>query len=147
MRFSPYCLCDYTYAALCLPPPPPQPCRLGFRGLVGGASCPAPWVSWRTPGKPQRDSDGSPGLGLGVCVCGVGASALVPLDLRFHREPERGSEKAGGPLSPPTGPPGPAPTGPTVRPGSLPYSPLFRVLLRCLKQVRWQVPGAVLPSD
>lgn len=59
----------------------------------------------------------------------------------FHREPERGPEKkASGPLSPPTGPPSPVPAGPTVRLGSLPYSLLFRVLLQCLKQVRWPVP-------
>lgn len=63
----------------------------------------------------------------------------------FHREPERGSEKkASGPLSPPTGLPGPASAGPTVRLGSLPYSMLFRVLLQCLKQVRWPVPQAEL---
>ncbi|KAI2576491.1 TSC complex subunit 2, partial [Homo sapiens] len=50
-------------------------------------------------------------------------------------EPERGSEKkTSGPLSPPTGPPGPAPAGPAVRLGSVPYSLLFRVLLQCLKQ-------------
>lgn len=63
------------------------------------------------------------GLGLSCFSC-------------FCREPERGSEKkASGPLSPPTGPPGPAPAGPAVRLGSLPYSLLFRVLLQCLKQV------------
>lgn len=77
-----------------------------------------------------------------------------------HRETERSSEKkAGGPLSPPTGPPGPAPAGPAVRLGSLPYSLLFRVLLQCLKQVRdrapnctgsdralWVLPGHSAPS-
>lgn len=63
----------------------------------------------------------------------------------FHREPERGSEKkASGPLSPPTGPPGPASPGPATRPGSLPYSLLFRVLLQCLKQVRQLGPRAAL---
>lgn len=56
----------------------------------------------------------------------------------FHRDLERASEKkASGPLSPPTGPPSPVPTGPAVRLGHLPYSLLFRVLLQCLKQVRW----------
>ncbi|KAM8950508.1 tuberin isoform 4-T4 [Lycaon pictus] len=61
-------------------------------------------------------------------------------------EPERGSEKkASGPLSPPTGPPGPAPAGPAVRLGSLPYSLLFRVLLQCLKlEVDWKVLKLVL---
>uniref|UniRef100_A0A452VB59 Tuberin n=1 Tax=Ursus maritimus TaxID=29073 RepID=A0A452VB59_URSMA len=64
----------------------------------------------------------------------------------FHREPERGPEKkASGPLSPPTGPPGPAPAGPAVRLGSLPYSLLFRVLLQCLKQeADWKVLKLVL---
>ncbi|XP_057384781.1 tuberin isoform X7 [Balaenoptera acutorostrata] len=63
-----------------------------------------------------------------------------------YMEPERGSEKkAGGPLSPPTGPPGPAPAGPAVRLGSLPYSLLFRVLLQCLKQeTDWKVLKLVL---
>ncbi|XP_028353781.1 tuberin isoform X1 [Physeter macrocephalus] len=63
-----------------------------------------------------------------------------------YMEPERGSEKkAGGPLSPPTGPPGPAPAVPAVRLGSLPYSLLFRVLLQCLKQeTDWKVLKLVL---
>ncbi|XP_073070444.1 tuberin isoform X6 [Manis javanica] len=74
-----------------------------------------------------------------------GVVRFSPYCLCDYTEPERGSEKAGGPLSPPTGPPGPAPTGPTVRPGSLPYSPLFRVLLRCLKQeTDWKVLKLVL---
>uniref|UniRef100_A0A452ELK5 Tuberin n=1 Tax=Capra hircus TaxID=9925 RepID=A0A452ELK5_CAPHI len=52
---------------------------------------------------------------------------------------------AGGPLSPPAGPPGPAPAGPAVRLGSLPYSLLFRVLLQCLKQeTDWKVLKLVL---
>ncbi|XP_004596682.2 tuberin isoform X2 [Ochotona princeps] len=61
-------------------------------------------------------------------------------------EPERGSEKnAGGSLSPPTGPSGPAPAGPTVRLGYLPYSLLFRLLLQCLKQeADWKVLKLVL---
>uniref|UniRef100_A0A8B9YV44 Tuberin n=1 Tax=Bos mutus grunniens TaxID=30521 RepID=A0A8B9YV44_BOSMU len=61
-------------------------------------------------------------------------------------ETERSSEKkAGGPLSPPAGPPGPAPAGPAVRLGSLPYSLLFRVLLQCLKQeTDWKVLKLVL---
>nr|XP_020742158.1 tuberin isoform X5 [Odocoileus virginianus texanus] len=63
-----------------------------------------------------------------------------------YLEMERSSEKkAGGPLSPPTGPPGPAPAGPAVRLGSLPYSLLFRVLLQCLKQeTDWKVLKLVL---
>ncbi|KAB0352051.1 hypothetical protein FD754_016908 [Muntiacus muntjak] len=63
-----------------------------------------------------------------------------------YLETERSSEKkAGGPLSPPTGPPGPAPAGPAVRLGSLPYSLLFRVLLQCLKQESdWKVLKLVL---
>nr|XP_045017592.1 tuberin isoform X3 [Jaculus jaculus] len=61
-------------------------------------------------------------------------------------EPERGSEKkTTGPLSPPTGPPSPAPAGPAVRLGHLPYSLLFRVLLQCLKQeTDWKVLKLVL---
>ncbi|XP_010834055.1 PREDICTED: tuberin-like, partial [Bison bison bison] len=61
-------------------------------------------------------------------------------------ETERSSEKkAGGPLSPPAGSPGPAPAGPAVRLGSLPYSLLFRVLLQCLKQeTDWKVLKLVL---
>ncbi|XP_065780133.1 tuberin isoform X9 [Muntiacus reevesi] len=63
-----------------------------------------------------------------------------------YLETERSSEKkAGGPLSPPTGPPGSAPAGPAVRLGSLPYSLLFRVLLQCLKQESdWKVLKLVL---
>ncbi|KAM7333100.1 hypothetical protein ACRRTK_006420 [Alexandromys fortis] len=59
---------------------------------------------------------------------------------------ERASEKkASGPLSPPTGPPSPVPTGPAVRLGHLPYSLLFRVLLQCLKQeTDWKVLKLVL---
>ncbi|XP_075797727.1 tuberin isoform X6 [Microtus pennsylvanicus] len=59
---------------------------------------------------------------------------------------ERASEKkASGPLSPPTGPPSPLPTGPAVRLGHLPYSLLFRVLLQCLKQeTDWKVLKLVL---
>ncbi|XP_076434145.1 tuberin isoform X6 [Peromyscus maniculatus bairdii] len=61
-------------------------------------------------------------------------------------ELDRASEKkASGPLSPPTGPPGPVPTGPAVRLGHLPYSLLFRVLLQCLKQeTDWKVLKLVL---
>ncbi|XP_045848747.1 tuberin isoform X8 [Meles meles] len=61
-------------------------------------------------------------------------------------EPERGPEKkASGALSPPAGLPGPAPSGPTVRLGSLPYSRLFRALLQCLKQeADWKVLKLVL---
>ncbi|XP_021563536.1 LOW QUALITY PROTEIN: tuberin [Carlito syrichta] len=61
-------------------------------------------------------------------------------------ESDRGPEKkASGPLSPPTGSPGPVPTGPSVRLGSLPYSLLFRVLLQCLKQeTDWKVLKLVL---
>uniref|UniRef100_A0A5F9C1D2 Tuberin n=1 Tax=Oryctolagus cuniculus TaxID=9986 RepID=A0A5F9C1D2_RABIT len=59
----------------------------------------------------------------------------------------RSSEKkASGPLSPPTGPPGPAHAGPAVRLGYLPYSLLFGLLLQCLKQVRracpWRCAGS-----
>ncbi|XP_057632069.1 tuberin isoform X4 [Chionomys nivalis] len=59
---------------------------------------------------------------------------------------ERASEKkTSGPLSPPTGPPSPVPTGPAVRLGHLPYSLLFRVLLQCLKQeTDWKVLKLVL---
>ncbi|XP_041531974.1 tuberin isoform X6 [Microtus oregoni] len=59
---------------------------------------------------------------------------------------DRASEKkASGPLSPPTGPPSPLPTGPAVRLGHLPYSLLFRVLLQCLKQeTDWKVLKLVL---
>ncbi|XP_004873701.2 tuberin isoform X2 [Heterocephalus glaber] len=61
-------------------------------------------------------------------------------------EPERASEKkAGGPLSPPTGPSGSASAGPAFRLGHLPYSLLFRVLLQCLKQeTDWKVLKLVL---
>ncbi|XP_040110071.1 tuberin isoform X6 [Oryx dammah] len=63
-----------------------------------------------------------------------------------YLETERSSEKKpGGPLSPPAGPPGPAPAGPAARLGSLPYSLLFRVLLQCLKQeTDWKVLKLVL---
>ncbi|KAM7227946.1 hypothetical protein CapIbe_020400 [Capra ibex] len=63
-----------------------------------------------------------------------------------YLETERSSDKkAGGPLSPPAGPPGPAPAGPAARLGSLPYSLLFRVLLQCLKQeTDWKVLKLVL---
>uniref|UniRef100_A0A8D0RMS7 Tuberin n=1 Tax=Sus scrofa TaxID=9823 RepID=A0A8D0RMS7_PIG len=75
-----------------------------------------------------------------------GVVRFSPYCLCDYVEPERGSEKkASGPLSPPTGPPGPVPTGPTVRLGSLPYSLLFRVLLQCLKQeTDWKVLRLVL---
>ncbi|CAK7305094.1 Tsc2 [Vulpes lagopus] len=75
-----------------------------------------------------------------------GAVRFSPYCVCDAMEPERGSEKkASGPLSPPTGPPGPAPAGPAVRLGSLPYSLLFRVLLQCLKQeVDWKVLKLVL---
>ncbi|XP_062956832.1 tuberin isoform X6 [Cynocephalus volans] len=75
-----------------------------------------------------------------------GAVRFSPYCLCDYTEPERGSEKkASGPLSPPTGPPGPMPAGPTVRLGYLPYSLLFRVLLQCLKQeTDWKVLKLVL---
>ncbi|XP_069343173.1 tuberin isoform X1 [Eulemur rufifrons] len=75
-----------------------------------------------------------------------GVVRFSPYCLCDYMEPERGSEKkASGPLSPPTGPPGPAPAGPAVRLGYLPYSLLFRVLLQCLKQeTDWKVLKLVL---
>ncbi|XP_014649051.1 PREDICTED: tuberin isoform X3 [Ceratotherium simum simum] len=75
-----------------------------------------------------------------------GVVRFSPYCLCDYMEPERGSEKkAGGPLSPSTGPPGPVPAGPAARPGSLPYSLLFRVLLQCLKQEPdWKVLKLVL---
>ncbi|XP_035939164.1 tuberin isoform X10 [Halichoerus grypus] len=75
-----------------------------------------------------------------------GAVRFSPYCVCDAMEPERGPEKkASGPLSPPTGPPGPAPAGPAVRLGSLPYSLLFRVLLQCLKQeADWKVLKLVL---
>ncbi|XP_030780911.1 tuberin isoform X8 [Rhinopithecus roxellana] len=75
-----------------------------------------------------------------------GVVRFSPYCVCDYMEPERGSEKkAGGPLSPPTGPPGPAPAGPAVRLGFLPYSLLFRVLLQCLKQESdWKVLKLVL---
>uniref|UniRef100_A0A2K5K271 Rap-GAP domain-containing protein n=1 Tax=Colobus angolensis palliatus TaxID=336983 RepID=A0A2K5K271_COLAP len=75
-----------------------------------------------------------------------GVVRFSPYCVCDYMEPERGSEKkASGPLSPPTGPPGPAPAGPAVRLGSLPYSLLFRVLLQCLKQESdWKVLKLVL---
>ncbi|XP_015992051.2 tuberin isoform X6 [Rousettus aegyptiacus] len=75
-----------------------------------------------------------------------GVVRFSPYCLCDYMEPERGSEKkASGPLSPPTGSPGPAPAGPAVRLGSLPYSLLFRVLLQCLKQeTDWKVLKLVL---
>ncbi|XP_029802286.1 tuberin [Suricata suricatta] len=75
-----------------------------------------------------------------------GAVRFSPYCVCDAMEPERGSEKkASGPLSPPTGLPGPAPASPAVRLGSLPYSLLFRVLLQCLKQeTDWKVLQLVL---
>ncbi|XP_042636705.1 tuberin [Orycteropus afer afer] len=75
-----------------------------------------------------------------------GAVRFSPYCLCDYVEPERSSEKkTSGPLSPPTGPPGPAPTGPAVRLGYLPYSLLFQVLLQCLKQeTDWKVLKLVL---
>uniref|UniRef100_A0A2K6FQJ0 Tuberin n=1 Tax=Propithecus coquereli TaxID=379532 RepID=A0A2K6FQJ0_PROCO len=75
-----------------------------------------------------------------------GVVRFSPYCLCDYMEPERGSEKkASGPLSPPTGPPGPAPAGPAVRLGYLPYSLLFCVLLQCLKQeTDWKVLKLVL---
>ncbi|CAI9172623.1 unnamed protein product [Rangifer tarandus platyrhynchus] len=75
-----------------------------------------------------------------------GLVRFSPYCICDYLETERSSEKkAGGPLSPPTGPPGPAPAGPAVRLGSLPYSLLFRVLLQCLKQeTDWKVLKLVL---
>lgn len=73
--------------------------------------------------------------------CGA---ASVGCPVCVHRELDRALEKkASGPLSPPTGPPSPVPTGPAVRLGHLPYSLLFRVLLQCLKQVRWACLASV----
>ncbi|XP_058434908.1 tuberin isoform X8 [Marmota monax] len=75
-----------------------------------------------------------------------GVVRFSPYCLCDCAEPEWGSEKkASGPLSPPTGPPGTVPSGPTVRLGHLPYSLLFRVLLQCLKQeTDWKVLKLVL---
>uniref|UniRef100_A0A8C3X4F7 Tuberin n=1 Tax=Catagonus wagneri TaxID=51154 RepID=A0A8C3X4F7_9CETA len=75
-----------------------------------------------------------------------GAVRFSPYCLCDYVEPERGAEKkATGPLSPPTGPPGPTPASPAVRLGSLPYSLLFGVLLQCLKQeTDWKVLRLVL---
>nr|XP_003807742.3 tuberin isoform X3 [Pan paniscus] len=75
-----------------------------------------------------------------------GVVRFSPYCVCDYMEPERGSEKkTSGPLSPPTGPPGPAPAGPAVRLGSVPYSLLFRVLLQCLKQESdWKVLKLVL---
>lgn len=92
----------------------------------------------------QSRPDGTVGWGWGpvpVLILWSGGFALISSTTCLHREPERGSEKkASGPLSPPTGTPSPAPAGPAVRLGSLPYSLLFRVLLQCLKQVWGLVP-------
>ncbi|XP_003501554.1 tuberin isoform X9 [Cricetulus griseus] len=75
-----------------------------------------------------------------------GVVRFSPYCLCDCMELERASEKkASGPLSPPTGPPSPVPTGPAVRLGYLPYSLLFRVLLQCLKQeTDWKVLKLVL---
>uniref|UniRef100_A0A2K5SDH7 Tuberin n=3 Tax=Cebus imitator TaxID=2715852 RepID=A0A2K5SDH7_CEBIM len=75
-----------------------------------------------------------------------GVVRFSPYCVCDYVEPERGSEKkAGGSLSPPTGPSGPTPAVPAVRLGSLPYSLLFRVLLQCLKQeTDWKVLKLVL---
>ncbi|XP_006874018.1 PREDICTED: tuberin [Chrysochloris asiatica] len=75
-----------------------------------------------------------------------GVVRFSPYCLCDHTDPERSSEKkSSGPLSPPTGPPGPAAVGPAVRLGYLPYSLLFRVLLQCLKQeTDWKVLKLVL---
>ncbi|XP_062036603.1 tuberin isoform X15 [Lepus europaeus] len=75
-----------------------------------------------------------------------GAVRFSPYCLCGYSEPERSAEKkASGPLSPPTGPPGPTPAGPPVRLGYLPYSLLFRLLLQCLKQeTDWKVLKLVL---
>ncbi|XP_054445380.1 tuberin isoform X1 [Pteronotus mesoamericanus] len=75
-----------------------------------------------------------------------GVVRFSPYCLCDYMELERGSEKkTSGPLSPPTGLPGPASAGPTVRLGSLPYSLVFRVLLQCLKQeTDWKVLKLVL---
>uniref|UniRef100_A0A5F9CQD1 Tuberin n=1 Tax=Oryctolagus cuniculus TaxID=9986 RepID=A0A5F9CQD1_RABIT len=75
-----------------------------------------------------------------------GVVRFSPYCLCDYIEPERSSEKkASGPLSPPTGPPGPAHAGPAVRLGYLPYSLLFGLLLQCLKQeTDWKVLKLVL---
>ncbi|XP_055460727.1 tuberin isoform X2 [Psammomys obesus] len=75
-----------------------------------------------------------------------GVVRFSPYCLCDCTELDRASEKkASGPLSPPTGPPSPVPTGPAVRLGHLPYSLLFRVLLQCLKQeTDWKVLKLVL---
>lgn len=75
---------------------------------------------------------------VGLLTLWIGGFSLSAFPTCFRREIERGSEKKpSGPLSPPTGLSGPASAGPAVRLGSLPYSLVFRVLLQCLKQVRW----------
>ena len=136
VRFSPYCVCDSTCVSALL---------LQFRAVASTAICPGvalgrPWVCASVQSRP----DDSVGRGRGpapVLTPWSGGFGLRAPATCLHREPERGSEKkAGGPLSPPTGPSGPAPAGPAVRLGSLPYSLLFRVLLQCLKQVGWLVP-------
>ncbi|XP_055991187.1 tuberin isoform X2 [Sorex fumeus] len=74
-----------------------------------------------------------------------GTVRFSPYCLCDSTEPDRGSEKASGPLSPPSGPPGVTPAGPAVRLGSLPYARLFRALLQCLKQeTDWKVLKLVL---
>lgn len=111
-------------------------------GVVAGYSHPGVALGLETALEASADS---PGWGSGP----TSILSLLERELWVqrgpacsHRETERSSEKkAGGPLSPPTGPPGPAPAGPAVRLGSLPYSLLFRVLLQCLKQVRGRAPS------
>ncbi|XP_010618733.1 tuberin isoform X1 [Fukomys damarensis] len=75
-----------------------------------------------------------------------GIVRFSPYCLCDYMEPERSSDKkAGGPLSPPTGPTGSAAGCPAFRLGHLPYSLLFRVLLQCLKQeTDWKVLKLVL---
>ena len=136
VRFSPYCLCDYMYVwADVFPYCHGQPYFPGSRAFGFGAGGQS-WLRF-TPRAAMcpRDSWSSHSLALWIGCFSLSASPTC-----FPRELERGSEKkASGPLSPPTGLSGPASAGPTVRLGSLPYSLVFRVLLQCLKQVRWLV--------
>lgn len=123
VRFSPYCVCDYLYV---------QGLGRGGGWLWGRGWLQRAWRAALVAAWGLRPS----------LACWRGSSGLSASPARSHRETERSSDKkAGGPLSPPAGPPGPAPAGPAVRLGSLPYSLLFRVLLQCLKQVRGWAPS------
>lgn len=145
VRFSPYCLCDYMYVwARILPDATVSPVSPRVRGRRVPGQLGGIWWSssrgWSRLREPR-------GVLVAVGLLALWSRGFIrsTSPACFHREPERGPEKkASGPLSPPTGPPSPVPAGPTVRLGSLPYSLLFRVLLQCLKQVRWPVPRAVV---